>query len=137
MKLRALILLAVLGALLTEQLPLDSALWDKGEHACCALAKACPMSARPAAKSGGMPDCDMDGMGESEPECTMRALCGSPASGPEIAFWNTALARPALLGDSAWAQSIVERGDVLSTPSSLPPAQGKSPPTPPPRWLSS
>jgi len=135
MKMRGFILLAVFGALLTEQLPLDPALWDKGEHDCCALSKSCPMSARPSSNtaSGGMSDCDMDGMGKSEPECTMRALCGSPNSGPEVAFWNTALARPALLADSAWAQTILQQDEVLFSQGSLPPAPGESPPTPPPR----
>lgn len=136
MKIRGFILLAIFGALLVEQLPLDPALWKKGERDCCALAKACPMSARPASTraSGGMTDCDMDGESKGDPECSMRALCGSPAGGPEGAFWNTALARPALVASSVWTQTIVQQDQVLPVPSALPPAPGKSPPTPPPRW---
>lgn len=134
MKVRGFILLAVFSALLIEQLPLDPALWKMGEHDCCALAKSCPMSARPAK---GVSDCDMDARSKAEPACTMRALCGSPDGGPEGAFWNTALARPAVLEGTAWAQTMVQHDEVLADLSSLTASLGKSPPTPPPRWLRS
>ena len=136
MKLRGFFLLAIFGALLVEQLPLDPGLWKKGAHDCCALAKSCPMSARPASgqKTAAMPDCDMDGDSMGEPESSMSALCGSSSSGTTGAFWNSALARPALIASSSWQQVIVLRDAVLPALSELPPASGKSPPTPPPRW---
>ena len=128
MKARAAILLTFAAALLVQQLPLEPALWGEAP-ACCALAEYCPMSARPAEGARSGAHCEM----KSVPSCSIAATCPTGRHQGDGALSLTALARPAVLDELAWAPALAPLAALPALDSPLVSPPGESPPTPPPR----
>ena len=128
MKARAATLLIFAVALLLQRLPLEPVLWGE-PPACCALAEYCPMSARPAEGTRAASHCEMT----SDPSCSIQATCPTGRHQSDGALSLTALARPAVLDELAWAPALAPLSRLTALDSSLVSPPGESPPTPPPR----
>lgn len=147
--------LLVIMALLLQQAPLVAAHGADDTHRCDADC-ACPISARPQpAEHHGSAHADAHGQVASGhathaaahdadrssatglPICSMRAACGSDGHPAGAPTWGGSAARPAVIEALDWAPPLPATERLPSASSVAPGGRTDSPPTPPPRSLSS